>query len=339
MEATAKENPETEAQSGLSKVIEQIRNQLKSLEAIRKNEKLWAKIDHINLQVEQTKEISAKYNQLLEKNPNTFDTVYHAIAILSKNTDIFNGAIKETVEYLDQQPKSITDWIDAVLINRLLGIPIFLFIMWAIFQLTFKLGEYPMGWIESAIAALSGFVSSALPEGLFSSLLVDGIIAGVGGVISFLPNILLLFLGISFLEATGYMARAAFVVDRLMHKIGLHGKSFIPMLTGFGCSVPAFMACRTLKNPADRITTMLIIPFMSCGAKLPVHLLLIGAFFPEHLSGNVLFGVYMFGIFMALAVRLCPQKVFIQGRVRAFCHGIAALSCADFFLPADSDVD
>ncbi|MDR2428547.1 MAG: ferrous iron transport protein B [Candidatus Margulisbacteria bacterium] len=256
---------------------------------------------------------------VIAKNKLGYDPQEKDPAVLAESRYAFiNGAVKETVEYLDKPLKTLTDWIDAIFINRLLGIPIFLFIMWAIFQLTFKLGEYPMGWVESAIVFLSEFVSGVLPEGWFSSLLVDGIIAGVGGVISFLPSILLLFLGISFLEATGYMARAAFVVDKLMHKIGLHGKSFIPMLTGFGCSVPAFMACRTLKNPADRITTMLIIPFMSCGAKLPVHLLLIGAFFPERLSGNMLFGVYMFGILVALLSAFLLKKFLFKGESEPF---------------------
>lgn len=256
---------------------------------------------------------------IIAKNKLSYDPLEKDQTILAENRYAFiNGAITETVEYLDKPIRTITDWIDALVINRLLGIPIFLFIMWGIFQLTFRLGEAPMGWIEQGIGWLDGLVSGLLPENMLTSLLVDGIIEGAGGVLSFLPNILLLFLGIAFLEATGYMARAAFVVDKLMHRIGLHGKSFIPMLTGFGCSVPAFMACRTLKNPADRITTMLIIPFMSCGAKLPVYLLLIGAFFPTQMAGNILFGVYLFGILFALFSALIFKKFLFKGESEPF---------------------
>ena len=256
---------------------------------------------------------------IIAKNKLSYDPQEKDQAILAENRYAFiNGAVTETVQYLDKPIRTLTDWIDALVINRLLGIPFFLFVMWAIFQLTFSLGRLPMVWIEKGVISFSEFILTLLPAGLLTSLLVDGIIAGVGGVLSFLPNILLLFLGISFLEATGYMARAAFVVDKLMHRIGLHGKSFIPMLTGFGCSVPAFMACRTLKNPADRITTMLIIPFMSCGAKLPVYLLLIGAFFPAHLAGNILFGVYLFGILFALLSALIFKKFLFRGESEPF---------------------
>lgn len=244
-----------------------------------------------------------------EKDPTT---------LAEKRYAFINGAIAETVEYVDKPIKTVTGWIDAILINRILGIPIFLFIMWSIFQITFKLGEIPMGWVDTGVGYLSALVSGGLTEGWLRSLIVDGVIAGVGGVIGFLPNILLLFLCISVLEATGYMARAAFVVDKVMHKIGLHGKSFIPMLTGFGCSVPAFMACRTLKNKADRVVTMMIIPFMSCGAKLPVYLLLIGAFFPENMAGNVLFGIYLFGILIALLSAFILKKALFKGESEPF---------------------
>ncbi|MDR2430636.1 MAG: ferrous iron transport protein B [Candidatus Margulisbacteria bacterium] len=256
---------------------------------------------------------------LIAKNKLSYDPLETDTQKLAEGRYAFiNGAAQETVQYLNKPITSMTDWVDAVVINRALGIPIFLLVMWAMFQLTFKLGEAPMVWLDTLFGWLSGLVSSLLPAGLLNSLIVDGIIAGVGGVLSFVPNILLLFLGISFLEATGYMARAAFVVDRLMHKIGLHGRSFIPMLTGFGCSVPAFLACRTLKNPADRITTMLIIPFMSCGAKLPVHLLLIGAFFPAAIAGNILFGVYFFGIIFALFSAFIFKKFLFRGESEPF---------------------
>ena len=221
------------------------------------------------------------------------------------------GAYKETVKDTGGEKKTITDYIDSVLLNRALGLPVFLLIMWLIFQFTFKFGELPMEWIQNFFAFLGTKANILLPEGILRSVVVNGIISGVGGVVGFLPNILLLFLGLSFLESTGYMARAAFVVDRVFHKIGLHGKSFIPMVTGFGCSVPAFMACRTLKNRGDRLSTMMVIPFMSCVAKLPVHVLLIGAFFPASAAGNILFAVYLFGILAAvLSAKLFKSTIF-----------------------------
>ncbi len=228
------------------------------------------------------------------------------------------GAYKETVKTANEEKRTITDRIDSVVLNRLLGLPLFLFIMWLIFQITFTFGRVPMEWLQSFFVFLGDKAAALLPEGILRSLLVDGIIAGVGGVVGFLPNILLLFLGLSFLESTGYMARAAFVVDRAFHKIGLHGKSFIPMVTGFGCSVPAFMACRTLKNRGDRLATMMVIPFMSCGAKLPVYVLLIGAFFPASMSANILFAVYLFGILVAvLSAKLFKATIF-KGRSEPF---------------------
>lgn len=228
------------------------------------------------------------------------------------------GAYKETVTEKSQKKKTLTDYIDSFVLNRLLGLPFFLFVMWLIFQMTFTLAEAPMQWIESFFGFIGGKTALLLPAGVLRSIIVDGVIAGVGGVLVFLPNILLLFFGLSFLEATGYMARAAFVVDKVFHKIGLHGKSFIPMITGFGCSVPAFMACRTLKNRGDRLATMMVIPFMSCGAKLPVYVLLIGAFFPVEFSGNMLFGVYLFGILIAmLSAKLFKSTVF-RGQFEPF---------------------
>ncbi len=228
------------------------------------------------------------------------------------------GAYKETVREAKEEKKTITDRIDSVVLNRVLGLPIFLFVMWLIFQVTFTFGRIPMEWLQSFFVFLGDKVSLLLPEGPLRSLAVNGMIAGVGGVVGFLPNILLLFLGLSFLESTGYMARAAFVVDRAFHKIGLHGKSFIPMVTGFGCSVPAFMACRTLKNRGDRLATMMVIPFMSCGAKLPVYVLLIGAFFPSSMSGNILFAVYLFGIFVAVASAKLFKATIFRGDSEPF---------------------
>ncbi len=211
-----------------------------------------------------------------------------------------NGAIHETVTFPEDEPESLTEKIDNVLLHRFLGLPIFLLVMYTIFQLTFRLGEYPMQWIDGLFQALTLWLDKIIPASMFKSILLDGIIAGVGGVLVFLPNILILFLCISILEATGYMARVAFVVDKLMHRIGLHGKSFIPMITGFGCTVPAIMAARTLRNKGDRLTTMMVVPFFSCGAKLPVYTVIISAFFAPAIAGNVLFGIYLFGVFIGL---------------------------------------
>jgi ferrous iron transport protein B len=204
--------------------------------------------------------------------------------------------------------------LDALLLHRVWGLPIFVLMMWGVFNLVFTLGEPPMQWIEAGLEALAGWVASVWPEGaapLLQSLVVDGVIGGVGGVISFLPNILLLFLAIAFLEDTGYMARVAFLMDRLMHKMGLHGKSFIPMLIGLGCTVPAILATRTLEHKRDRFTTILVTPFVSCGARMTIYALLIPAFFAPAWRGWVLWGIYMSGIVVAIGVaRLLRGTVF-----------------------------
>lgn len=218
------------------------------------------------------------------------------------------GALKETYQEPEVHPnKRKVRELDDLLTHRIGGFPIFLFFMWLMFQVTFTLGQFPMDWIESGVGLLSDWVSHAMPKGALRDLLVDGIIAGVGGVIVFLPNILILFFFISLMEDTGYMARAAFMMDKLMHKIGLHGKSFIPLVMGFGCNVPAVMATRTLENRKDRLLTMLITPFMSCSARLPVYVLMVSAFFPNN-KGLVLFSVYAFGILMAVLVALVLSK-------------------------------
>jgi len=221
------------------------------------------------------------------------------------------GAMKETIEFSPKTRKTTSEIIDSFLINRVTGLPIFGFFMWLIFQLTFSIGETPMNWIEWFFNWLGNNAEVIIPDSIAKSIFIDGILAGVGGVLVFLPNIMILFLCLAFLEGTGYMARAAFVVDKIMHKVGLHGKSFIPMITGFGCSVPAFMATRTLKNEGDRITTLLIIPFMSCGAKFPVYVLIAGTFFDQGDAGNVLFGIYLFGVIIALlSARFLKSAVF-----------------------------
>lgn len=228
-----------------------------------------------------------------------------------------DGLLRETrTMAVRLDARALSDRIDDVVAHRWLGLPVFGAVMFAVFWLTFTVGEIPMGWIETAMGAFGQAVSSLWPAGsesLLRSLLVDGIIGGVGGVIVFLPNILLLFLGLAFLEDTGYMARAAFLTDRLMHHFGLHGKSFIPMMTGFGCSVPGIMATRTLENERDRLVTMLVLPLMSCGARLPIWMLLIPAFFTPLWRAPALWLIYVIGISMALSLALLLRRTILKG--------------------------
>lgn len=217
------------------------------------------------------------------------------------------GALQETFQSGEKDKRQLTNAIDTLLTHQWLGFPFLIFFMWVMFQATFSLGNYPMEWIEAGVELLGNWVAGIMPEGPLNDLLVNGVIAGVGGVIVFLPNILILFFFISLMEDTGYMARAAFIMDRLMHKIGLHGKSFIPLLIGFGCNVPAIMATRTLESRRDRIITMLITPFMSCSARLPVYILMVSAFFPVN-QGLVLLSVYLVGILMAIGTSLLLKK-------------------------------
>jgi ferrous iron transport protein B len=222
------------------------------------------------------------------------------------------GIIKEVQTTTAKERVDISRNIDLVLTNRFIGFPIFIFFIWAMFQLTFTLGEYPMSWIESGVALLSSFAERIVPESLFKDLLINGIIGGVGSVIVFLPNILILFFCIALFEDTGYMARAAFIMDKIMHLIGLHGKSFIPMLMGFGCNVPAIMATRTLESEKDRILTILITPFMSCSAKLPVYIVLAGTFFAAK-AGNVIFFLYLLGILISIISGRLFRSTFLKG--------------------------
>ncbi len=227
-----------------------------------------------------------------------------------------SGACQETVRSTIESRHTHSDRIDEIVIHRVWGLPIFLGLMYAVFWLTFKVGAPPMEWIEAFFAWLGNRVGGWWPDGSDSalrSLLVDGIVRGVGGVLVFLPNILLLFLAIAFLEDSGYMARAAFMMDRLMHKIGLHGKSFIPMLTGFGCSIPAIMATRTLENRRDRLTTMLVLPLMSCGARLPIYALIIPAFFPSAWHAPMLWLIYVIGIVLAVGCAKVLRATLFKG--------------------------
>ena len=227
------------------------------------------------------------------------------------------GALSETFTESIKGKWKESRSVDYFLTHKFFGFPIFLFFMWLMFQATLTLGSYPMDWIDAGVGFLGDLISNLMPDGALKDLLVDGIIAGVGGVIVFLPNILILFFFISLMEDTGYMARVSFIMDRLMHKIGLHGKSFIPLLMGFGCNVPAIMATRTLENRKDRMLTMLIIPFMSCSARLPVYILLISAFFANN-KGLVLFSVYIIGIVIAVLMSLLFKKTLFSKQEAPF---------------------
>ncbi len=218
-----------------------------------------------------------------------------------------NGALKETLQTA-KETKSTTETLDAILTHKLFGLPIFFFFMWVMFSATFKLGSYPMSWIEYGVNLISTFVGHIMPAGTLKDLLIDGIISGVGGVLVFMPNILLLYFFISLMEETGYMSRAVFIMDKFMHKIGLHGKSFIPLVMGFGCNVPAILASRILENKKERIITILINPFISCNARLPIYILFITAFFPES-SGSVLFAIYFTGIIIAILTALLLKRL------------------------------
>ena len=212
-----------------------------------------------------------------------------------------SGALRETYEQNKIKEATSTQIIDLFVTHKVLGFPIFILFMWIMFEATFRLGAYPMEWIENLVSWIGNFVRGNMSEGPLKDLLVDGIIGGVGGVIVFLPNILILYLFISFMEDSGYMARAAFIMDKIMHKMGLHGKSFIPLVMGFGCNVPAIMASRTIESRNSRMITMLVNPLMSCSARLPVYVLLAGAFFPNNAS-FILQSLYVCGILLAVVM-------------------------------------
>ena len=233
-------------------------------------------------------------------------------AIASEKYGFISGALHETYQQ-GEEPRNVkgTEIIDTFVTHKLFGFPIFLLIMWLMFWATFEIGAYPMEWIESGVEWLSGMVSELMPPGPLKDLIIDGIIGGVGGVIVFLPNILILYLFISFMEDSGYMSRAAFIMDKIMHKLGLHGKSFIPLVMGFGCNVPAIMSTRIIESRSSRLITMLINPFMSCSARLPVYILLVGIFFPNHAS-LVLMGLYILGIAVAIITARLLRRFYFK---------------------------
>ena len=227
------------------------------------------------------------------------------------------GLLREVrSDEMRRDARRTSDFVDGILCHRLLGIPIFLGLMYVLFWLTFSVGEYPMRWLEATFGYLGASIDGLWAPGAESvlrSLLVHGIIGGVGGVLVFLPNIMILFFGLALLEDSGYLSRAAFLMDRFMHSIGLHGKSFIPMLTGFGCSIPGIMACRTLDNERDRLTTMLVLPLMSCGARLPIYMLLIPAFFAARWQAPILWLMYFIGIALAVLLAKLLRATILAG--------------------------
>lgn len=238
--------------------------------------------------------------------------------ILAKRFNFIKNLIQQCVKIEEIKEKTTTEKIDSILMNKFIGLPIFLFFMWGLFQLTFTLGEIPMDYIDTFFSSFIDVIKNIIGDNQFSSLLGDGVIAGVSAVVMFLPNILILFLGISLLEGTGYMSRVAFLLDGTFHKFGLHGKSFIPLVTGFGCSVPAYMAARTLKNERDKLLTLFIIGFMSCGARLPIYVLFVGAFFGSNNAGNILFVIYISGAILGLFAAKFLRAVVFKGKDEPF---------------------
>lgn len=233
-------------------------------------------------------------------------------AITDAKYGFISGALRETFVDNHQDKEHMTRVIDSIVTHRIWGFPVFFLFMFLMFEITFVLGAYPQGWIESLVAVIGDFISNKMSEGPLKDLLIDGIIGGVGGVIVFLPNILILYLFISLMEDSGYMARAAFIMDKIMHKMGLHGKSFIPLIMGFGCNVPAVMASRTIENRKSRLVTILINPLMSCSARLPIYLLLVGVFFPQHAS-LVLLSIYSLGIILAVIMARLFSRFLVKG--------------------------
>ena len=232
-------------------------------------------------------------------------------AIASEKYGFIAGALAETRIKGETDITAKTQLIDSIVTNKVIGFPLFLFAMFGVFWATFELGSYPMDWIESGVSWISNTLQAIMPNGALKDMIIDGIIGGVGGVIVFLPNILILYFCISWMEDSGYMARAAFIMDKLMHRIGLHGKSFIPLVMGFGCNVPAIMSSRSIESRSSRIITILINPFMSCSARVPIYVLLVGTFFKSH-AALAFMGLYLLGIIIAMITALLLRKVYFK---------------------------
>lgn len=300
------------------RVLKDVLKQDKSIEAHFSPRYLAIKFLERDREVEQLlKETSSDYQRLIElrdKETRRIERLYEediTSAIANEKYGFIAGALAETMTEKEKDVAQSTRQIDALVTSKLFGFPIFFAIMFFIFWATFQVGAYPMEWIDAGVKFLDGWVNNIMADGPLKSLISDGIIGGVGGVIVFLPNILILYFFISFMEDSGYMARAAFIMDRMMHKIGLHGKSFIPLIMGFGCNVPAILATRAIESKSSRIITMLINPFMSCSARLPIYLLLAGAFFSKY-AAIVLFGLYILGILIAIVTARILRKFYFR---------------------------
>lgn len=249
----------------------------------------------------------------------SIDNIKSDSIIANKRYSYIRGILQSSITREKIQAFNFTEAADIVFLNKWLGIPIFLAVLWFIFKFTFTIGSYPQEWLDFSIVALGEWIGSFLPEGsLLQSIVVDGAIGGVGAVLSFFPLVLILFTCISFLEDSGYMARSAFLMDKLMHKVGLHGQSFIPLFLGFGCTIPATMSARTLRNKKDRIVTVLITTFMSCGARIPVYVLLTSAFFSPKLAPVVMFSIYLLGVIFAFFVAFLLRKTLFKGEGTPF---------------------
>lgn len=239
--------------------------------------------------------------------------------IADRRYGFISGACTEALKPSIEQRHDLSDRIDKVILNRILGIPIFALVMYAIFKFTFTFSEPMVGWFEKFFEWMGGIATAHIPEGLFQSFVVDGLIGGVGGVLGFFPLVLFMFFAIAFFEDSGYMARAAFVMDKLMSKFGLHGKSFLPMMISTnGCAVPGIMATRTLESKKDRLITMMVTPFMICGAKLPIFALFIGAFFPAKYGANIMFLMYVLSVIIAFASAWFLKKLVFKGETTHF---------------------
>jgi ferrous iron transport protein B len=285
-----------------------------ALKLLQSDAKLYAHFNNHPIWMDLEHPLKESLDRIYQYHDN--DDIYDIFA--QERLSFSKGAAVEASSFRKASKKSFNDYLDTVLLHRFFGLPIFLFFMWSLFQLTFTLGAVPMDLIDAGFAALGEEVGNHISHDELRSLLVDGILAGVGAVVLFLPNIIILFLGISLLETTGYMSRVAFLLDGFFHKFGLHGKSFIPLVTGFGCSVPAYMAARTLKNKSDRLITMFIIGFMSCGARLPIYVLFAGAFFAVEQAGNILFLIYLSGALLGLAAAKVLRLVAFPGENESF---------------------
>lgn len=327
------ENPKKETKLVFSEAIEE---EILNIATHLKDNKFQSELSYRKIAINLISEDKNTYRMLLDEpiwitlQPILLESIKHIKMHHDEETmiDIFadefmafnNGILKETVKVKNINPTKLTrsQKIDNVLIHPFFGIPIFLFLMWGLFQLTFEIGSIPMDWIDGFFGWLGNNVGESISNDDIRSLVVDGLIAGVGAVILFVPNIIILFVGIALLESTGYMSRVAYLLDGFFHKFGLHGQSFIPLVTGFGCSIPAYMSARILKNDKDRLLTLFIIGFMSCGARLPVYVLFVGAFFSAESSGTILFAIYITGAILGIIMAKILKMTAFKGESEPF---------------------